>query len=271
MTTPADAPGDRPKPSRIIINLERARQVAHVPPRGSRGAKILGIIAIVFIIAILGAIAGGYFWWQSYKTKPAYSLALLVDAVERNDTAAFDAVVDTDKIVDNFVPQVTDKAFGRYATALTGPLRSQIETLIPTLLPSVKQKVHDEVVAQVRELSAQAQGKPFILVALGIPYAVDIKQENDTAQVNVKLKDRPVTLTMQRNGERWKVVGVTDDTLAARIVDDIAKDLPAVGSQLEKEIKKNLKKNLPKNLPKELPKDLEKSLPDIPLLNDGNK
>jgi hypothetical protein len=269
MTTPAGEPGDRPKPSRIIINLERARQVAHVPPRGSRGAKILGIIAIVFALAIIGAIAGGYFWWQSYKTKPAYSLALLVDAVERNDTAGFDEIVDTDKIVDNFVPQVTDKAFGRYASALTGPLRSQIEALIPSLLPSVKQKVHDEVVAQVRELSARAQGKPFVLVALGMPYAVDIKQENDTARVDVKLKDRPITLAMQRNGERWKVVGVTDDTLATRIVDEITKDLPAVGSQLEKEIRKNLKKNLPKNLPKELPKDLEKNLPDIPLLNEN--
>ncbi|MBV9211574.1 MAG: DUF2939 domain-containing protein [Acidobacteria bacterium] len=256
---PTAEPQERPKPSRIVINLDRARQAAHVPARGSRGSKILGVIALVLLGLIVGLAVGGYFWWQSYKTKPAYSLALLVDAVQRNDTAAFDQIVDTDKIVDNFVPQVTEKAFGRYSSALTAPLRGQIESLIPTLLPGVKQKVHEEVVAQVKELSAKAEGKPFVLVALGLPYAVDIKQENDSAKVGVTLKDRPVTLAMQRNGERWKIVSITDDTLAARIVDSIAKDLPAVGSQLEKEVRKNLKKNLPAGLP------------NVPLLNDGNK
>lgn len=248
-----------PKPSRIIINFERARQMAHVPPRGSRGARILGIIAIVLAVIVLGAVAGGYFWWQSYKSKPAYSLALLVDAVQRNDMAAFDEIVDTDKIVDNFVPQVTEKAVGRYASALTGPLRSQVESLVPTLLPSVKQKVREEVIAQVKELSVPAEGKPFVLVALGIPYIADIKQEGDTAKVAVNLKDRPVTLNMQKNGERWRVISITDDTLAARIVENIAKDLPAVGSELEKEVRKQLKRNLPGGLP------------NVPLLNDDKK
>lgn len=240
---------DRPKPSRIVINFERARQMVHVPKRGSRGAKILGIVAIVLAVIVIAAIVGGYFWWQSYKSKPAYSLALLVDAVQRNDTAAFDAIVDTDKIVDSFVPQVTEKAFGRYASALTAPLRGQIEALVPTLLPSIKDKVHEEVIAQVKELSTRAEGKPFVLVALGIPYIVDIKEENAVAKVTVKLKDRSVELTMQRNEERWKVVAITDETMASRIADKIMNDLPAVGSELEKDIRKKVKKNLPGGLP----------------------
>jgi uncharacterized membrane protein len=246
---------DRPKPSRIVINFERARQMVHVPKRGSRGAKILGIIAIVLGVIVVCAVVGGYFWWQNYKTKPAYSLALLVDAVQRNDTAVFDEIVDTDKIVDAFVPQVTEKAFGRYSNALTDVLRKQIESLVPTLVPGVKKKVHDEVIEQVKELSARAEGKPFVIVAIGIPYVVDIKEENDVAKVTVNLKDRTVVLTMQRNGERWKVVAITDDTMASRIVDKIMKDLPAIGGELEKEIRKKIDKNLPGGLPK------------IPLLN----
>lgn len=257
--SPSIENSDRPKPSRIVVNFERARQMAHVPKRGSRGAKILGIIAIVLVVVIIGAAAGGYFWWQSYKTKPAYSLALLVDAVERDDMAQFDQIVDTDKIVESFVPQVTDKAIGRYASALTGPLRKQVESLVPTLMPSVKQKVREEVIAHVKELGERAKGKPFILVALGIPYVVDIKEENGAAKVAATLKDRPVMLTMQPSGERWKIVSVTDETLATRIADDIAKDLPAVGSQIEKEVRKKLKKNLPGGLP------------NVPLLNDENK
>ena len=257
--SPSSDKNDRPKPSRIVINFERARQMVHVPKRGSRGAKILGIVVIVLGVIVLAAIVGGYFWWQSYKSKPAYSLALLVDAVQRNDTVAFDDLVDTDKIVDAFVPQVTEKAFGRYSNALTGALRGQIESLIPTLLPSVKDKVHEEVLAQVKELSARAEGKPFIIVALGIPYVVDIKQETDVAKVTVNLKDRTVLLTMQRNAERWKIIAITDDTMASRIVDKIMKDLPAIGSEVEKEIRKKLDKNLPGGLPK------------IPLLNNEMK
>lgn len=246
---PSEKSNDRPKPSRIVINFERARQMVHVPKRGSRGAKILSIVAIALGVIVIGAIVGGYFWWQGYKSKPAYSLALLVDAVERNDTAQFDEIVDTNKIVDSFVPQVTEKAFGRYSSALTAPLRSQIESLVPTLLPSIKDKVHEEVVAQVKELGARAEGKPFIIVAIGIPYVVDIKEENSMAKVTVTLKDRPVVLTMERNGERWKVVGITDETMASRIADKIMKDLPAVGSELEKDIRKKVKKNLPAGLP----------------------
>jgi hypothetical protein len=246
---PVENSQGRPKPSRIVINFERARQMVHVPKRGSRGAKILGIIAIVLVVLVLAAIAGGYFWWQSYKLKPAYSLALLVDAVQRNDNAAYDQIVDTDKIVSNFVPQVTEKAFGQYANALTPSIRSQIESLVPTLLPGIKDKVREEVIAQVKELAARAEGKPFILIALGIPYIVDIKEEKDVAKVKVTLKDRPVELTMERNDERWKVVSITDETLTTRIVDKIMKDLPAIGSEIEKEVRKNLKKNLPGGLP----------------------
>jgi uncharacterized membrane protein len=250
--SPSAESNERPKPSRIVINFERARQMVHAPKRGSRGAKILGIIAIVLGVIVIGAIVGGYFWWQSYKAKPAYSLALLVDAVQRNDMAAFDEIVDTNKIVDNFVPQVTEKAFGRYSNALTPGLRTKVESLVPTLLPSIKQSVREEVVAQVKELSTRADGKPFILVALGIPYVVDIKEENSVAKATVNLKDRPVVLTLERNGERWKVVAVTDETMASRIVDKIMKDLPAVGSEIEKEVRKKLKKNIPGGLP-ELP------------------
>jgi uncharacterized membrane protein len=247
---------DRPRRSRIVVEFDKAKEfaqhpMAHLPKRGTSGARILLIIALVLGLIVAALLAGGYFWWQSYKTTPAYTLALLVDAAQRNDQAAFDQVVDTDKIVENFVPQVTDKAIGRYASALTAPLRKQVEQLVPKLLPAVKQQVREEVTRQAKEMSERAGNWPFPIVAIGIPYAVGIKEEGDKAIVDVKLKDRPVQLTMQRNGEQWKVVAVRDDALASKIVDDIAKNLPAIGSQLEKEIRKNL----------------PGGVPDIPFLN----
>lgn len=223
------------KRSRIVVEFDKAREMAHVPPRGSRGSKVLGIIAIVLALLVLGAVAGGYLWWRSYRTRPAYSLALLVDAAQRNDTKAVDEIVDTDKIVENFIPQVTEKALGRYAAALTGPLGKQVESLVPKLLPDIKDKVREEVTNRVKEMGKRAEGKPFIIVALGVPYVVTIKEEGDTARVSATLEGRQTDLTMQRSGdERWKIVAVKDDQLAARMVDNIAKNLPAVGSELEK-------------------------------------
>lgn len=254
---------DRQKRKRIVINLEKARTVAHIPPKGSRGAKILGIIAVVLIVLILGAVIGGYLWWQSYKTSPAYTLALLVDASQRNDQAAFDEIVDTDKIVDNFIPQVTEKALGRLGSLLTASKRKEIEALVPTLMPQAKKQVREEVAKRAGEISARVGDKPFFLIALGVPYVADINEDGDNATAKVKLNDREVELMMQRNGERWKIVGVKDDVMARNIVDKIAKNLPAVGQDLEKDLRKQVDKNLPK--------DLQKNLPNIPGLSDqGN-
>lgn len=273
MATPQDK-NNRPRRNRIIISLERAREAAHIPhmpKRGSRGARILALIGIVFVVIVLGIALGAFLWWQNYKTKPAYSLALLVDAVQRNDQETFNQLVDTDKVVENFVPQVTEKAIGRYAAALTAPIRKQVEGLVPKLLPSIKELVRTEVSKKIKELSARAEGKPFILIALGMPFIVDVKEDGDTARVMANLNDRQVELTMARKGDIWQIVAVKDETMAAQFVDNIAKNLPAIGSDIEKQLRKNLPKDAEKNLPKNVnADDIRKNLPNIPGITDNS-
>ncbi|MDT5123863.1 MAG: hypothetical protein QOC96_3345 [Acidobacteriota bacterium] len=238
------------KRSRIVINLERARNAMHFHPHGQQpyGGKrrkwpiVLGIISIVLV----GLVIGGYFYWQHYKTKPAYSLALVINAAQRNDAAAFDEVLDTDQVVQSFAPQMIDEASGRLGNALTPAMRQRVEALVPTLLSKVRDSVHDEVMRQVKEASVRAQGKPFFLVALFLPYAVDIKQNNDTATITAKTNDRNIELTMQRSSEqRWKIIAVKDPVLAKQLVDNIAKELPAIGSNIGDEVRKQIDKRLP--------------------------
>ncbi len=211
----------RPKRERIVINIDQPQKGARIIRPDRRGPKILAIIAIVCAVLLAGLGAGGYFWWQHYKIGPAYSLALLLDAARRNDMAAFDEIADTNRIVDNFVPQLTGKASEQFGVMLTPARRRQLEPLVPKVLPRVKQNVHEEVVRQVKELAARAVGKPLFLVALVMPYFTRIAEEGDTAKVTVNLKDHPAELTMQRNGTRWKVVAVKDDALAKRMMDNI--------------------------------------------------
>jgi hypothetical protein len=252
MSTPVQNNPPTQKRSRIVINLERARDALHASPQGQQfyggGGKrrkwpiVLGILGIVLICLTVG----GYFYWQHYKTRPAYSLALAIDAAQRNDGAAFDEVVDTEKVAESFAPQMIDEATGRLGTALTPAMRQRVAALIPTLLPKVRESMRDEVIMHVKEASTRAQGKPFFLVALYLPYIVDIKQQNETATVSAKAGERNIELTMQRSGDtRWKIVAVKDPVLANRLVDDIAKYLPAIGTDLGDEVRKQIDKRLP--------------------------
>ena len=210
--------------------------------------RILAVIGILFVVIIVGAVLGAFLWWQHYKTTPAYSIALLVDAAQRNDTVAVEKIVDTDKIVDNFSTQVTEKAAGRYGAALSNSVRKQIEALVPSLLPALKQQVRDGVAARVKEISQNADKKPFIVVALAVPYVVNITTEGDKAKASAVIREQQVELELQRDGDAWKVVAVHDDALLQRIVDEVIKGLPAIGAGDELDLRKQLKK-LPRGLP----------------------
>jgi BMFP domain-containing protein YqiC len=246
------------KRSRIVVQLGNegggAQPPAYNQPPGQQpfvgGVKRRRRWPIVLGAVLLLLVIGGLVFWQIYKTRPSYSLALLVDAAQRNDAPAFDRVVDTGKVIESFAPQVVNEATGRLGTALTPQMRQRIEALVPTLIPNVTENLRNEVMKQVREVTARAEGKPFFLIALSIPYIVNITQEGDTAVVRAKRNDRDIELVMQRTPEkRWRVVSVKDDELARRIVDDIAKYLPAVGGDLENEIRRQIDKRLPGVLP----------------------
>jgi flagellar basal body-associated protein FliL len=250
--------------SRIVVNLDEPQDKggSRAARRaggnsGGKGRRILLIFLVLLTVVLLGIAAGLYFWWQSYKARPNYSLALVVDAAQRNDMAAFDELVDMDRIVDNFVPQVLEKAGAQSSFGLPGgTMRKQLQAQLVKIAPQVKQRVREEIASQVKEISARAGGKPFFLVALALPFAVDTKEEGDAAQVKATFKDRPIELTMQRSGERWKIVGVKDDVLVTRILENVARDLPASAAT----------PSIPDDLRKKLEKQLPGKLPDIPIL-----
>lgn len=184
--------------------------------------------AVIVVAAVLAA-AGGFLWWRHYRTTPAYSLALLVDAVQRNDVAVVNEIVDIDKVVDGLEADVTQKSVGRYGGRLSSQQRRRVEGLVPGLLPGVKQTVRDSLTKRLQEISEESEPKPFIILAIGLPYLVKITADGDIARAVAPVQNREIDLTLHRNGERWKVVAVKDDTLVPRIVDDMIKNFPAIG------------------------------------------
>lgn len=201
-----------------------------MPQRKSRlWPKLLALIATVAFFVVVLAAGGAFFWWQHYKTTPAYSLALLVDASQRNDAAVVDQIVDTDKIVDNLAAQVTAKTAARYGATLNPTSRRRLEALVPALLPSVKKSVRAAFAQRLREIFEKSQPKPFVVLAIGLPYVVNITAEGDSATVTAPVRDQLVELTLSRTAGRWRVTGMKDDALVQRTVDSIIKEFPAIG------------------------------------------
>ncbi len=232
---------NEPGRKRIVINLDQSRGAQPAKQQASRWPKVLALLIGVMIFFVLIAAAGGYLWWRHYETTPAYSLALLLDSAQRNDMAAFDQQLDNDEIARNMVTSFRQRAASRYGAALSGSLPQQIDSMLPVILPGLKQTVHDELARQLKEFSTKSESRPFFIVALTVPWLVKIVAEAETAQVIATIQDRPVVLAMRRNGDRWKVTALNDDSLTERVVDDMMKELPAIG-QLDQLLKPQKRK-----------------------------
>lgn len=230
------------KPNRIVINLDEA-QTAAASGRRSRGAgRPLIIIGAVLLLLVGGLAAGGYFWWRNYQNSPAYSLAILADASQRNDTATVESIIDTDKVSDDFVAQVRQRTGGSAVSAITSILPSQTTSAMQTVTPKLKQTVHDELMKEVQRLTEPAKDKPFILVALGITSFADITEQNNVARVTVNIKDEHLQLTMQPSTvggvKRWRITAVQDDKLTKMIADGVTRSLTTTGNQIKDEVHK---------------------------------
>lgn len=175
--------------------------------------------------------------WQYFKTTPAYSLALLVDAAQRNDHAAFDRVVDLDQVIDTFISQAAQGSTMGLTPGLVTPVRMQLQSLAPETSAGVKQVVKEEIRTRINELAASSGARPFIVTAMAMPFVADIKQTGDTAQVRINDNDQ-VELRMERHdGSGWKVISLRDQALAARVILGIMKNLPATESQVDKHLR----------------------------------
>lgn len=221
---------------RIVINVDGPPSQTTVKrPRTSGGKprrwlRVLGILFGLIVVVVVVAGVGGFLYWRHYQTTPAYTLALLIDAAQRNDAAEFEKRINDDEIAKNMIATVSQKAAGRYGLAINSSVQSQIDKVMPSLLPRLKQTIHDEVVKQIKEFAAKSEPQPFILLVVGVPRLVTVTTEGDTAKVKAPLSDRTIELTMQRDADRWKVTEFKDDVVVQRVVDNVMKELPAIGS-----------------------------------------
>ena len=211
------------KRNRIVINLDQ-NQPRPGRRNGSRGGigRLLLIIAVFLLFVIGGVAAGGYFWWRHYQSSPAYSLALLADAAQRNDTATMDGLFDYDSIFKALIAQA------RPGPALAGSpwlTFSELNSLAPSVSAKGKETLKNEVHAEAKRTSERAAGKPFLVVALAMPWYTDVKEQENVAQANLDIQTERIQLTMQRDGDHWRIVGVQDDNLTKLLTNAVTRSL----------------------------------------------
>lgn len=215
---------------RIVINLDTPKTEGAKPVRNRRRwPRVLAILAGLVVVVVVIVAVGGFLWWRHYQSTPAYTLTLLIDAAQRNDPAEFQKRIDDDEIAKNMVASVSQKAAGRYGFALNSSVQGQIDATVPSLLPRLKQTIHDEVVKEIKAFAAKSEPKPFIFLLVAIPSLMTVTTEGDTAKATTKISDRTIELVMKRDADRWKVTDFKDDVVVQRVVDNVMKELPAIG------------------------------------------
>jgi hypothetical protein len=188
---------------------------------------------MLFLIAIVGLVVGGFLLWRYYQSTPSYALALMIDAAQRGDTAEFDKRIDDEELSKNMVADVSQKAAARYGIALSDKVKQQIETMMPSLLQQLKPAIHTEVSKQIKEFATKSEPKPFIMLVVAVSSLMTITTEGDSAKASASLNERKFELAMKRGAEGWKVTNFKDDVVVQRIVDNVMKQLPAIGATLD--------------------------------------
>jgi uncharacterized membrane protein len=231
------------KRNRIVIDLDKAQAAPgsgrFSRRRSGRLGRILLIIGVALSVILIGIAAGAYFWWQHYKAQPAYTLALLVDASQRNDNQEIDRLLDMDKIAESFVADVRARLTG--SSVLNSILPSQADQLAANLTPQLKQTLRELLPGEIQRITEPAKGKPFILIALGVPYFADVKQKGASATADMKLKDEQIQLLLRQQGtDSWRIEAIKDDRLTGIIADAAKKGLTQRGSRFQDELRRQL-------------------------------
>lgn len=198
--------------------------------RPSRWKKALLILVGTAAVVAVGAGLGFYFYWQTLKTTPQYSLALIVDAAKRNDQATVNRLVDIDAVVDDFLPQITEKAVDLYGRGLPPDIIRRVAQVAEPVMPAVKERARDELPGAIKQKTAEFGYVPFEAMVLGAEQYLDIVVSGDEAIVKSLVTEHEFEVRMRRDGDRWKIMAVKDDKLATAIAQRVGQEIIAIAT-----------------------------------------
>jgi len=192
--------------------------------------RVAKLIFISIIVLLVMSCSAGYFYWHSLESTPQYSLALLIDAARHNDDAKVNDLVDTDAVVNDFVPQIIASAVDMYGRGLPKETLANLAVVAQPIMPALKDRARAEIPRVIRERTEKFDRIPFAAIVMGADRYLDITVKGDTADVKSKIEDKPLELKMKRVGDHWQVVGVRDHDLSDKIARTVGQQIIAIAS-----------------------------------------
>ena len=224
--------------SKVVREVDKNTELfkgAQIPEQKSVFGKILKVLAVlILLVVVIGAI-GGFFYYRYLITTPQYSLALLIDAARRDDQKVINELVDTDEIVEDFVPQIVDKAVELYGRGVAPDVVKKISALAAPVMPVVKQRAKAELPNLIRKKTASYEKIPFWAMAVGANTYLDIQHDNEKALLKSKLKNRSFEIQMKKNGDKWKIVAIKDEKSAQQIAQKVGQEMIALANNRGKD------------------------------------
>jgi hypothetical protein len=216
---------------KIVINLDApTTEGARSVRKRRRWRRVLGIRAALALLGVVVAAVGGFLLWRRYQSSPTYTLALIFDAAQRNDLTEFQKHIDDEEIAKNMSASVSQKAAARYGYAINNSMQERIDSMMPSLVPKVKQEVQSELLNAMAAFAAAPEKRSFISILGAVQSLMTITTVGDSARATGKMAGYNLELMMRRDADGWKVVDVKDDMITQRIVDSVMKELPAIGN-----------------------------------------
>jgi hypothetical protein len=201
------------------------------PPKRSFLRRAIPIVGLSLLAILLIVAVGGYFYLQSLKKTPQYSLALIVEAAKKDDKKQIEELIDTDAVIDDFMPQITDKAIEIYGRNLPKDVISRVTQIALPMLPKVKEAAKAELPRVIRDKTKQAEDVPFWAIVFGADRFLDVSNEGEIATIKSKIPEKQLELRMKRVGDKWKIIGMKDDKLATQIAQKVGQQILAIASK----------------------------------------
>src|SRR5262249_7606603 len=140
------------------------------------------------------------------------------------------ALVDTNKVVDDFVPQIIGSAVEMYGRGLPSQTINNLTVVAAPIMPALKDRARAELPRVIRERTSKFDYVPFPAIVMGADRYLDIKIPGDTAEGTRKIPNKPLELRMMRVGDHWQVIGVEDKDLADKIAQTVGQQIIAIAS-----------------------------------------
>jgi len=189
---------------------EAESDCAAPPKRFRRVAIFFAVVIILFLIAVA-------LFYQSIKSGPTYSLALMTEAARVGNADEVNRFVDIDAVIDDFIGQVVEEGTREGAGGIPKEVLRNLASSSDFLKPLVRERIETEIPTRLQAELGRLGNMPFQLIVLGMHAGTVVEQDGNRFLIGSRDATDDRRLVMVETKGRWTIVGFRDTALAREV------------------------------------------------------